>query len=154
MASTTDFGLRQDLIDAASQEGMHFLGDDDGNSSLATSESNAVLDYAVREATATIEGAIAPWVVVPLVQDDARLNAWLRQCWIALGRQAMASRMGREVPRSWQESAVEWKQRLELVRMGRYRVPQLTYPMDRDTELKRLRGKPIVLNPKKRKGSG
>ena len=148
MATTTQYCVRQDIIDRLSQTGILHVSDDDAKETVGETELRRSVDPAISAAAGEIDAALIPWIEVPLSQNEDDLNQWLRDRAIDLASEYIAARKGGKVPESFGKAAERSREWLKEAREGKLRVPGLVYPTDAFDLQLRVMGKPRVMNPR------
>lgn len=147
MAATTLYCSRDDLKRWLSDAGVVYVADDGADGAADETELGA-LDRAILSAGAEIDAALTPFFnTLPLPQDDATRNQWLKDRCLTLATEYVCRRRGAKVPRAVLEAAERAREWLETVMAGDMRVPGLVYPLDQDDEAQRKMGLPRVVNP-------
>lgn len=144
MATTTNYALRQDIIDRLSQVGVDYLADDDFDEETSEAEAVIGIDAPLRDVASMIDAALQPWMDVPISQDENDLNRRLRQLSIDLTAERVCSRRGHKVPQSLIDAAERARGDLDRIRDGDDKVPDLDYPEDGYSTQLRGSSRPIV----------
>ena len=146
--TTTQYCSRADVENRLSAAGVAYVADDNLSGTATEPELVSTSDEAIAWAGSAIDAALEPWLnVVPISQDDANRNAWLKFRAIDLALEHLAGRRGGNIPESIRSSADRVRMELEQVRRGDLRVPGLTYPVD-NSDVQRVRdfGRPRICN--------
>lgn len=149
MATTTHYCTRQDVIDRLTTAGVLRAADPTGHGTVSDPAVLAAVDRGLDEAGRKIDLALQPtWQAsLPVAQDDASLNTYLRGWAIKIACWHVATNGGKGIPQQVKDEYKEATDELKRLVDKGGRVPGLVYPGDGYLHLRYGMGRPRVANP-------
>lgn len=137
----------QDVVDRLSSTGILYFVDDDSSGTVGVAETQLITDI-IELAQSEVDCALAAWMEVPVTITATATErlTWLKLQTINIATAMVCQRKGASLPDEIKEAATRTRQQLVEVAEGTRKVPYLTYPLERNAQILRNVGLPIVRN--------